>query len=162
LTYESWLVGVGYFGGYLLILSLNTLAAALSFIAAGRGTPEGAANFRNALAVASSYTGRTRQPRFPLGRCVLAAAGPSALPVLLPIVLAWWGRAGDAATLLIVLALPLSFWASGAIERRLPRSRSTSSLAAVFSPPLPKRKTLDREAMGSALWDPDIDSPPTR
>jgi hypothetical protein len=162
LTYEPWLVGVGFFGGYLLILSWNALAAALSFIAAGRGTPEGAANPWNALAVASSYTGRTQQLRFPLGRCVLAAAGPSTLPVLLPIVLAWWGRAGDAASLVIVLTLPLSFWASGTIERRLPRSRNTASVAAVFSPPLPKRKAVDREATGSPLWDPDIDSPRTR
>ena len=100
MTYESWLVGAGLLGGYLLFLVLNALAAALSF------------------------TGRTRQQQFPLGRCILAAAGPSTLPVLLPIILKWRGRAGDAASLVIVLTLPLSFWASGAIERRLPRTRA--------------------------------------
>jgi hypothetical protein len=125
-------------GGYFLILVLNALAAALSFM------------------------GRTRQQRFPLGRCILAAAGPSTLPVLLPIVLARWAHAGDAAPLLIVLILPLSFWASGAIERRLPRSQSTASLAAVINRPLPKGKAVDNEATGSPLWDPDVDSPPTR
>jgi hypothetical protein len=125
-------------GGYLLILVLNALAAALSFM------------------------GRTRQQRFPLGRCILAAAGPSTLPVLLPIALVWSDRGGDGASLAVVLALCLSFWVSGAIERRLPRSRSTASLAAVFSPPLPKRKAVDCEATGSPLWDPDVDSPPTR
>jgi hypothetical protein len=85
-------------GGYFLILVVNALAAALSFM------------------------GRTRQQRFPLGRCILAAAGPSTLPVLLPIALVWSDLGGDGATLAVVLTLCLSFWVSGAIERRLPRS----------------------------------------
>jgi hypothetical protein len=99
LTPEFWL-GVGILGAYVFILGWNSLAAALS------------------------YMRRFRRERFPLGRCLLAAAGPSAVPVLLPVALAWWGRRGDGASLVVVLSLGLSFWASGAVERRLPPSVS--------------------------------------
>jgi hypothetical protein len=79
----------------------------------------------NTLAAARSYTRRTRQPRFPLWRCVAAAAVPTLLPVTPPFALdrlVELGRDGKAVAFFVTWGL--SFWASGALERRLPPSVS--------------------------------------
>jgi hypothetical protein len=112
---ELWLaLGAGLFGVYLFILGWNVLAAALS------------------------YMGRTRQRHFPLERCVLAAAGPSAVPVSLPLALWWWGCSRDAGALAFGLSWWLSFWGSGTLERRLPGSQTTGHGSGEASRDLPR------------------------
>ena len=77
----------------------------------------------NVLAAVASYASRTRRKQFPFGRCLLAASGPSVLPVSLPFALARWDCGSDSYAVAFFLLWGLSFWASGAIERLLPQSR---------------------------------------
>ena len=103
MTLNIWLIlGIALGGVYLLILGWNTLAAALSSM------------------------GRTRQRRFPLRRCVLAAAGPSALP-LSSLVLACWGWNRDGVFVVFATLWGPSFWASGAVERRMPEPSAAAN-----------------------------------
>ena len=100
---DLWLIlAVALGGSYLFVLSWNTLAAAIS------------------------YMGRTKQQRFSLGRCVAAAAGPSALPLTFPFALGVCGLDREGVLVIFVVLWGLSFWLSASVERRL----ATSKLAA--------------------------------
>jgi hypothetical protein len=111
MSQDVWpIIAVALGGAYLYVLGWNTLAAAFS------------------------YMGRTHQRRFPLGRCVSAAAGPSALPLTFPFALAFLGLGRDGVLVVFVLLWGLSFWFSAWVERKL-----TSPRPAVESAGAPDR-----------------------
>jgi hypothetical protein len=80
------------------------------------------------------------------------------LPVLIPIGLEWCGRAGDAASpvaVVAVLMLPFSFWASGAVERRLPRTRAYEGRSGKSPSSNGPKKWPDLAPCD--LWDRELD-----